>query len=142
MRRAILAIAVAVLSVAEFCTACADEQMVPLAVSGDWMTMAHRESMIARPDVCVVLNGPSGFALRADSDGVQVRVSNEHWSLPANVEGSIAIGVGDWKAEFDIDDNTDNMVNAEVPADIIAPMFAAMDKADSMSITAVRSKSE
>jgi hypothetical protein len=69
-----------------------------------------------------------------------VRVTNDSWTLPANVEGNIAISVGDWKAIFDIDDNTDTMVNAEVPAEVVVPMFAAMDKAGSMSITVGKAK--
>lgn len=140
MRRAILATAVASLSFAVAHCAWADEQMVPLAVSGDWIALAHRESMIARPDVCAVINGQSGLAFRSDADGTQIRITDEHWTLPVNVEGSIAVSVGDWKTSFDIDDNTDTMVNAEVPADVVLPMFAAMDKAASMSITVGKAK--
>jgi hypothetical protein len=42
--------------------------------------------------------------------------------------------VGNWTQVFPIDDNTNNMVNAEVPQDSIGRMFAATDKSVSMSV--------
>jgi hypothetical protein len=113
----------------------ADEQMVPLAVSGDWVAAAHQTSMTAAPDVCIVMNQESGVAFRAAIEGIEFRVANSTWSLPSNVQGSIFVAVGQWNATLQIVDNTDTMVGAEVDADTITPMFNAMDKATSMSVT-------
>ncbi len=120
--------------------ACADEQMVPLVVSGDWVTLAHRASMLARPDVCVVFNTTSGVALRAAAEGLQLRVTNSNWSLPTGVQGSITISVGEWKTTLEIDDNTDTMVNAEMPNLVALPLFSAMDKAGNMSVAVGKAK--
>ena len=117
-----------------------DEQMLPIAISGDWAAFAHHTSMIASADVCMVGNLRSGFGLRADNDGVQLRVANAKWSLPAGVEGNVTVNVGDWKTTLNIGANTDVMVSAEVPYDMIAPMFAAMDNSSSMSIGVGKAK--
>jgi hypothetical protein len=121
--------------------ASADEQMVPLAQSGQWITYAHQASITQRADVCVTANAVRGVGFRADADGIQIRVSNEQWSLPAGVQGSVAISVGsDWTGTFDIDDNTNVMVNAEIDRTAVAAMFAAMDKNSSMAVTVGKAK--
>ncbi len=77
-------------------SAAADEQITPLAISGDWMAAAHRESITAAPDVCVAANMQSGFTFRAsERDGIEIRVTDKSWSLPANVQGGITVTVGD-----------------------------------------------
>ena len=96
--------------------------------------------MIAHADVCAVINTPTGFALRAGDDGVQLRIMNATWSLPAGVEGSVLISVGDWKTTLDIDDNTNNMVSAEMSNDETTQLFTAMDKATSMSVAVGKAK--
>jgi hypothetical protein len=118
----------------------AEEQMVPLAISGDWVAMAHRPDMIARADVCIVFDAKRGVALRSGNGVVQLRVTNSSWSLPADVQGNITVNVDAWNAIFEIDDNTDTMVNAEIADNLIEPMFAAMDKASNMSITVGKAK--
>ena len=120
--------------------AMADEQMTPLAVSGNWVALAHQPSMIGPADVCLVAEATGGVALRASGGGIQLRIVNEKWSLPANVKGDIAMSVGNWKTTFEIDDNTNDMINAEVPPEIVDPMFAAMDKAASMSLAVGNAK--
>jgi hypothetical protein len=114
--------------------------LTPLAISGSWAALAHQSSIVAPPDVCVVFDVTSGVALHADIGGIQLRVANSDWSLPAGVAGTIVISVGNWSHSFLIDDNTDNMVNAEVPQDIIGPMFDAMDKSSGMSVVVGQAK--
>jgi hypothetical protein len=116
--------------------ALADEQIRPLAISGDWAAAAHAASMTAPPDVCLATNIASGFTVRSDEDGLQIRVTNRSWSLPANVTGIVEVDVGNFHKTFEIDDNTDNMVNAELPHDDAIALFSAMDNASSMSVTA------
>lgn len=118
----------------------ANEEMVPLAVSGTWIAMAHQPSMTAQPDVCVAAERVTGFALRASAEGIQLRLVNPSWSLPASVQGDVTIAVGDWKHSFSIDDNTSTMVNAEVAPDLAIAMFAAMDKARDMLVTVGHAK--
>jgi hypothetical protein len=64
-------------------SALADEQLTPLAASGDWVTVAHRASVVDKPDVCVAasVGRKSTLALRADSNDVEVRVADKSWSL-------------------------------------------------------------
>jgi uncharacterized membrane protein len=122
------------------CPANADEQLRPLAFGGEWVAVAHSESMVAHPDVCAVANQTSGIVIRAGSDGIQFRATNEKWSLPPDVHGAIAVAVGAWAASLDIEANTDTMIAAEIASDVAAPMFAAMDKAASMSVTVGKAK--
>jgi hypothetical protein len=114
----------------------ADEQLTPLAISGSWAALAHQSSVIAPPDVCVVFDATSGVALHADVGGIQLRIANRDWSLPTGVIGTIVISVGGWSHSFEIDANT----NAEVPQDVIGPMFDAMDKSISMSVVVGKAK--
>jgi hypothetical protein len=122
-------------------SAYADERMVPLAQSGDWIAVAHHESLTARPDMCIAMNATTPrVVFRADTNGVQFRVSNNSWSLPAGVTGEVVVTVGDWSNTFEIDDNTDTMINAEAAQDVVAAMFAAMDKASAMTVTVGKAK--
>ena len=114
--------------------ASADGQFVRLAVSGDWMAAAHRPSITAPADICIVGNAVSKVALRADREGLQLRVANANWSLPVGVRGSITINLGEWKTILQIDGNTHTTVNADIPDDVVRPLFAAMDKAANMSV--------
>ena len=125
---------------ASFSFAMADEQIRPLVASGDWIAFAHYPSMTARPDVCVAGNVSQGVSIRADPASVQFRVTNTSWSLPLNVEGVITVVAGPWSHTFEIDDNTDSMVNAPVPSDVVAPLFAAMDAASAMIVTVGKAK--
>jgi len=120
--------------------AVADEGMVPLAQSGDWIAFAHHESMTAPFDVCIAANVEGRLAFRSDFHGVQIRVTDQTWSLPANVQGSITITVGTFKHQFDINDNTNTMVNAEVPEDVLYPMFDQMEHSGVMFVTVGKSK--
>lgn len=114
--------------------ATADETMTRLAVSGDWVALAHRPSMTAAADVCILGDAASGVGVRVGVEGISLRVMNKNWSLPTGVKGQIAVSVGNWNAAFDIDDNSHNMISAEIAPDVIVPMFTAMDKGTSMSL--------
>jgi hypothetical protein len=134
---AVLATVLCLLSASAY----ADEQIVPLAQSGDWAAVAHKESETAPPDVCIAANvADPHVVFRADSDGVQFRVSNESWSLPAGVTGNVVVTIGEWSNTFAIDQNTDTMVNAEAAQDVVSAVFAAMDKASAMTVTAGKAK--
>jgi len=112
MRNAAVAIMVSVfVGLATLGTARADEQMVPLTESGDWAAFAHHVSMTAPPDVCMAMT-EQGLLFRADTEGVELRMINKKWSLPADVHGAISVSVGAWKQTFEINYNTSNMVSA------------------------------
>jgi hypothetical protein len=129
----VIAATVAALSVPQI--AKADEQMMPLAISGEWAAVAHHASMTEPPDVCLVMNLKAGFAIRSDGETVQIRVSNDSWSLPTSVHGAIAVAVGNVKLSFDINDNTNTMVNADMEPSEYQPLFDGMDAASSMLVT-------
>ena len=80
--RAYTIAAAAILTFGVVGTARADEQIATLAVSGDWVAMAHHTSITAPPDVCIAAKDSQGIAFRADTDTVQLRIINEKWSLP------------------------------------------------------------
>jgi hypothetical protein len=120
--------------------AVADERLVPLAQSGDWIAVSHKASITAPPDVCIAFNQRAGIAFRSDGNTFEFRVINDKWSLPASVEGSVVIVIGDWKLTLDISDNTDNSISADVePAEVLT-LLAAMDKASTMTVTAGKAK--
>lgn len=121
-------------------SAAADEQMVPLAQSGDWAAIAHRPSMTAVPDVCVAINVRSRVAFWSDGGTVEIRISDSKWSLPTHVDGSIEIVIGDWKTIQTISGNEASMVTAVLDEDTYPAMFAAMDKASSMAVTVGKAK--
>ena len=123
--------------------AAADEQMKLLATSGRWVAAAHSTSMTAAPDVCVVvttLPTEERFVIRADVDSTEVRLIDEDWSLPAGLTGSLKIDVGAYHHEFNIGANTNTVVSTAVDHDELLLLFAAMDKAGSMSVTAGSAK--
>jgi hypothetical protein len=124
-----------ILAVLASAPAGADEGLYPLAAGGDWVAVAHKDSLVAPPDVCVALalGGKVGF--RADANYFQIRVMDNSWSLPPNVEGTVTISVGQWKQELDIDDNTANTVNITTTEPDISDLFDAMDKAITMTVT-------
>lgn len=117
----------------------ADEQMVPLAQSGEWTAIAHKTSMTAPPDVCVAANR-AGVALRADGDSVQFRVIDESWSLPASVEGDLLIVIGSWKLSLAIGQNNNTSVSAELDPSQILELLTTMDKASTMAVTVGKAK--
>lgn len=65
--------------------AIADEEMIPVAASGDWVALAHHTSSISAPDMCVAVSVTKKAIIRADSDDIEFRVVNDGWSLPSHV---------------------------------------------------------
>lgn len=120
--------------------AVADELMVPLAASNTWAAAAHKSSMVDPPDVCIAIETQSHFALRADETGVQLRLSDDSWSLPSGVTGQIEVKIGGYDQSFGIDDNTDTMVNAEVSEDQTSSLLDAIAQGSSMQVIAGKSK--
>jgi hypothetical protein len=67
-------------------------------------------------------------------------VTNKKWSLPASVEGSVLIVIGEWNETLAISDNTEDTVSAEVTRAEILTLLTNMDKAATMTVTAGRAK--
>ena len=112
----------------------ADEQTQILAESGNWGALAHSVSMTAPPDICLAVNPVSGLAFRSDEHKIELRVADKSWSLPAGIAGSMEISIGGWEDKLDIGWNTNDMIAARIPPEVIVSMFASMDKSTSMSI--------
>ena len=115
--------------------ALADEQIVPLAESGDWVAMEHKPSMMEPPDVCIAENTGETVLLRDDGTTLEVRSVDASWSLPNGVQGSLAISVNSNSYSFDIEYNTDSMVSANVDADKVSALLDDMAKAASLKLT-------
>ncbi|MGH7069145.1 MAG: hypothetical protein ACREFO_03910 [Acetobacteraceae bacterium] len=117
--------------------AIADGQVLPLVASGDWAAVEHLPSFNSTPDMCVARTATSGqvFGLRATETDIEVRFSDQSWSLPADVSGSLVLDVGTIKLSLDISDNTNSMVIAEITVTQLQYVISAMDNAGSMTIT-------
>jgi len=118
----------------------ADDHLMPIAQSGDWIAMAHKVSLTAPPDVCIAFNLSAGIALRADGNTIQLRVIDGKWSLPVSVQGSVLISIGDWKLPLEINDNTSDSISAALKPMEIFALLATMDKATTMTVTAGKAK--
>jgi hypothetical protein len=92
------------------------------------------------PDICAasVING--AMMLRSDGTTVELRSSNDSWSLPDGVQGSISFTVSGNTYSFDIVSNTDTMVSADVDADKVQPILDDMAKASSLALTIGKAK--
>jgi hypothetical protein len=128
--RAAVFLAVGVLASPVF----AQEQIVPLAVSGQWMAMARKENVVAPPDVCMVVNSSAGVGFRADRLNVEFRVIDKSWSLPAAVKGSILISLPGYEKEFPIFDNDATMISVLLGRDGAEQLIDVMDKAGTMTV--------
>ena len=116
--------------------ALSEEQMRVQAASGSWVAYIHQPSMVAPADVCLAVQTDAGFAFRAGPDGVQLRVMNREWSLPAHVTGKITVKVGDLAQSYGIDFNDDTMVSASLGIFQIMTLLDAMDRASVMVVGA------
>lgn len=127
----------AIALVAPLATASADESLLPIAIQGDWMAVAHRSSEIAPPDVCAATTpvGKGGFVFWTDGTSLEARVLNPSWSLPAGVQGNIDISVKGDDVSLPVSANESTMLSAEIDLDAFHKLVAAMDKAASMTVT-------
>lgn len=114
----------------------ADEQMIPLAESGTWMAFAHKPSIIEAPDMCGAVESTKHFILRADTSDTEIRISNDAWSLPADVTGNIEVKVGTIDDTFAITYNTDTVVGATVSPDQLVPLLDAIAQETFLTVIA------
>lgn len=114
----------------------ADEQMTPLAVSGDWVAVAHSDTITDPPDVCLAIEPGTNFAIRADNTDIEFRLANNSWSLPADVTGTLELEVNGNKYPLGITSNTNTMVSATVKQAEFLQIVGDMNNASSMSIIA------
>lgn len=121
-------------------TAAADEQMRLLTQSGAWVTMAHSETMLSHPDMCLTMNTQNSVAFRAAEEGVELRVMNENWTLPMHVSGDIHVAVGKISRDVHITSNTDSMVSGSIDSNDVEPLFGEMDKQATMTLIVGKSK--
>ena len=118
----------------------ADEEMIPIAMAGDWVAMAHHTSSISAPDMCVAVSTTKKAIIRADSDNIEFRVVNEGWSLPTSVTGVIEVSVANHEEKFDITSNSGTMVSAEISREKAIDLLDEMTKASSMSVKTGKDK--
>jgi hypothetical protein len=114
----------------------ADEQMVPLAASGDWVAVAHHDSITDPPDVCLAMAPSYNFALRTDENDNELRYGNDSWSLPAGVTGSLIVSVNAHTYTYAITANTNTDVSAVLSNGDLQTLVADMNVAASMTVKA------
>lgn len=112
------------------------EQMRPLAVNGDWVAMAHVDTLIDPPDVCLAMEPNANFFIRATKTSTEFRFANYSWSLPADVTGTLELDVNGNKYPLDVTGNTNTMVSASVKKTEFLKIIGDMNKASAMSVTA------
>lgn len=76
-------------------------EMAPDEVSGSWLAMHHSLDEGIHTDLCVASTmSKAMFAIRADKDTIELRVSDVGWNLPANTKGNFVVEAGGYKQEF------------------------------------------
>ncbi|HTU54550.1 MAG TPA: hypothetical protein VMF62_11315 [Acetobacteraceae bacterium] len=122
--------------------ALAQGEGIRLVASGDWVATEQRDSSGGPADICSAFtkavgsgNGEQTFGLQANIIETEVRFSDIRWSLPANVGGTLALAVGDYRTTLKISDNTNDMAIAAITAGSLRAMIGAMEKADAMTVT-------
>ncbi len=137
MRKRIKTLIVAVALLAPGAVAQASGALLPLAQQGDWIALAHHPSMIAPPDVCIATTPTShgAFLFWTDGASLEARILNNSWSLPSNVTGNIEIKVPGADVTLPVSANTNTVVGAEIGLHAFRKLVAAMNDADSMTVT-------
>jgi hypothetical protein len=113
----------------------ADEQMDPLAEDGDWIALAHRTSETANVDLCMAADRSATLMLRSDGTTTELRSSNDTWSLPSGVQGTLKVNVSNDDYTFDISGNTDTVVTSIVDSTKLTNLLDDMEKADILQLT-------
>jgi hypothetical protein len=120
--------------------ALADEQTQVTAQSGDWAAMTHSPSETDPPDLCIAFNPISKVGLRSDGTTTSIRIINDSWSLPAEVQGTIIIAVGSDTQTLAITSNTSASAEADIDPSAVQPLLDAMAKETEMKITIGKAK--
>ena len=130
----------ATLIAAGSCESSAEEETHPMAASGNWIALAHSESTLAPPDVCLAVEQSGRAALRAQDGNVEFRMTNSEWSLPSGVKGTVILSIAGKDTALDIVSNTSVMVVAEMSKEQVLQMLDSMTKASSMIAKAGKDK--
>lgn len=129
-------------------TAIAQTQTSQLAASGDWVAHQQSATVSAPPKVCLASTGPgramlglraaSGEVLGSHVPNIALAVAylNQDWSLPANVSGPLVLGVGYYRLNLHVTQNTGDMVIAPITERELLSLIGAMHNATSMTVTA------
>jgi hypothetical protein len=129
----VLALAVSVLTVGN---AMADEQLNTIASGGSWITVDHSLSLTDPPDVCLAMDQVSNFMIRHDANDIEFRLSNNNWSLPANITGTFELDVNGSKYPLAVNYNTSTMISSTASQDVLLSVIEDMRKTNSMDVTA------
>lgn len=118
--------------------ALADDGLTPLAADGDWLAVSHAQSVEDPPDICLASSiSAYGFFLRVDDQGdIDLRLSDESWSLPADVTGDIKLKVNGHSYSYEIQNNTSQMVDAPLTLDQLTTLVADLEAANSLEVVA------
>ncbi len=67
--------------------------------------------------MCALANMQDHVFFRRGEEGLELRVINEKWSLPAEVSGAIDLSVGAFSKSFPIGANSSTSVSAPITDD-------------------------
>lgn len=115
--------------------ALADESIQPIAASGDWVALQHVSSMLASPDVCIAADVTGGIGLRFSDTGMELRVFNTKWSLPATATGTVVLQVAGHTYKVDAVPTDATTLSGSIDASDIKPLLDEMTQAAAMQIT-------
>jgi hypothetical protein len=110
---------------------------VLLVASGDWVATEQRDSATAPPYLCSAFTRKSGrmFEIQANIVDTEARFTDQSWSEPASVPGTLAIDVGAYSATLKVTDNTNTVAIAAIAPDQLRFMIGAMEKSNAMTVT-------
>lgn len=115
--------------------AIANERLITLASGGQWVALARKESVLAPPDTCMVVNAQSGIVLRADHMSLEFRVLDPSWSLPTGARGAVRVAMPGFDRTMNVIDNTATMVIMFLTPEDMGQLIDAMDRAPAMTVT-------
>ncbi|NVN02924.1 MULTISPECIES: hypothetical protein [Asaia] len=110
--------------------------MAPDEVSGSWLAMHHSLDDGIHTDLCVASTmSKTMFAIRADKDTIELRISNDDWNLPANTKGSVVVEAGGYKQEFTSGSYNSETLFAPIGRQDAIILIAALSSAPNAHIT-------
>lgn len=106
-------------------------------VSGNWMSVRSTDETGSR--ICIGASLPV-LGFRASPQGLEIRVTNDAWSMSADVNGDVLFKVGDVTKTISMSPVSGSTLTGLVQSADLAALLDAMDKAPVMRISVGKAK--
>ena len=111
----------------------ADDRPEINVTSGAWMSGDLIDGV--EVDVCLAIGSQGKLAFRADKDTLEVRTSNENWSLAADSTGDMTVTAGSFSHTYSMHTMDSTHLTGVVEASDLTPLLDAMNKAPIATLT-------